>query len=85
MKAVGPYFVLVASVTHLFPISRLVVLCQYGEIPHGHLRTPLRALPDMIFHDMFSQDLDGNGTIGFDEVRRYITPGYFKTYVLCTV
>jgi len=39
----------------------------------------------MNFYDMFSQDLDGNGTIGFEEVCKYTAPGYFKTYDPCTV
>ena len=65
---------LVTSDTHLSSISRLVVLCQHGEIPYGHFCTPLRGIPDMTLHDIFCQDLDGNGTIGFEEVCRSPLP-----------
>lgn len=71
MKAVGSYFVLVAGVTHLFYISRLVVRCQHCQIPYGHLRTFLRIIPEMTLHDIFCQDIDRNGTIGFEEVCRF--------------
>ena len=53
MKAVGSYFDLVAGVTHLFYISRLVVRCQHCQIPYEHLRTPLGVIPEMTLHDIF--------------------------------
>ena len=43
-----------------------------------------RAILNMTFHDISSQDLDGNGTIGF-KVCSFPPPECFETYIPCTV
>lgn len=73
----------------LLRISRLVILEPNGETPYERLCTPqslAEVIPDLTFHDILFQDVDGNGRIDFDEVCHPPPPlSVFKSHTQHTV